>query len=43
MDHLRDGAPVFKGVGEDVALVLRAADWETIKRVISKKEDSNEG
>lgn len=33
MDHLRDGAPVFKGIGEDVLLVLRSADWDTIKRV----------
>lgn len=36
MDHLRDGAPVFKGIGEDVLLVLRSADWETIKRLDSE-------
>lgn len=33
MDHLEDGAPVFRGVGEHIALVLRAADWDTIERL----------
>lgn len=42
MDHLEDGAPVFKGVGEDIALVLRAADWNTIKRVHSDVENKGE-
>lgn len=41
MDHLQDGGPVFKGVGENIALVLRAGDWETIERV-SSKEDLSE-
>ena len=41
MDHLQDGAPVFRGVGEHIALVLRAADWDTIERVGSSKEDKS--
>lgn len=39
MDHLRDGAPVFRGVGDHLALVLRAGDWDTIERVHSGDDD----
>lgn len=33
MDHLEDGAPVYKGIGDDVLLVLRAADWDELEAV----------
>lgn len=33
MNHLRNGAPVFKGIGEDVRLVLRPADWDTMEQI----------
>lgn len=31
MDHLKAGQPVFKGVGEDQLLVLRAASWDELE------------
>lgn len=42
MDHLRDGAPVFRGIGGTIALTLYAGDWDTIEAVHSSKEDLGE-
>jgi len=41
MDHLRVGAPVFRGIGDHIALTLWAGDWETIEAVDSSKEDND--
>lgn len=42
MDHLEDGAPVFRGVGEHIAIVLRAGDWDTIDNINSDEINKSE-
>lgn len=38
MDHLRDGQPVFKGIGDDTGLVLRAASWDKLREMEGNDE-----
>lgn len=42
MDHLEGGQPVYKGIGEDTLLVLRAGDWDTIQAVRDAGTDTDQ-
>lgn len=39
MDHLRDRAPVFRGVGEHIALVIQAASWDELEQIRQAEDE----